>query len=226
MQCTAKSKQSGQRCKKDAVEGYKVCHIHGGKSPKGEASATYKTGMHSKYLPAKLGAIYEGIEHDLEANVLSRNIRLREALIREKLSLLEDAPDSQEIWDKLRKQVDAIQKDFGNENYGGVTVGFIILNRLIDDRQAYHMALQEVRKDLNEQRNDTQAKAAITLKGESAISVNELMAFVGALMNLISTTVSNQDERNKIYHAIDRLTRVEESPSLATRNTETRGEHG
>ena len=36
-QCAAKSKQSGERCKKDAVASMSVCHIHGGKSLTGIA---------------------------------------------------------------------------------------------------------------------------------------------------------------------------------------------
>jgi hypothetical protein len=32
-QCSAKSKQSGQRCKRPAIEGGTVCYIHGGAAP-------------------------------------------------------------------------------------------------------------------------------------------------------------------------------------------------
>lgn len=220
--CGAKRRDGSPCQRKPSLNGR--CYLHGGKTPKGVDSPHFKTGAHSKYLPTRLGAIYESIEADLESNVLSRNIRLREALIREKLELLEDAPDAQEVWDKLRKLIDQIKKDFSNEDYGGVQVGFMMLDHLIDERQLYHMSLMEVRKDLNEQRNDTTAKASITLKGENAIGINELMTFVGAMMNLISTTVSNQDERNRIYNAIERLTRAEESPGFAVINTEAR--HG
>lgn len=41
-QCTAKSKQTGERCKKPCVPGKKVCHWHGGRSkgaPKGNKNA-------------------------------------------------------------------------------------------------------------------------------------------------------------------------------------------
>jgi len=41
-QCTAKSKRSGERCKKDAVIGMGVCHIHGGKSLVGTDNPAFK----------------------------------------------------------------------------------------------------------------------------------------------------------------------------------------
>lgn len=38
-QCTARSKQSQQRCKRAAILGGRVCSIHGGKSPRAIKSA-------------------------------------------------------------------------------------------------------------------------------------------------------------------------------------------
>jgi len=32
-QCTATAKSTGERCKKDAVPGAEVCHVHGGNAP-------------------------------------------------------------------------------------------------------------------------------------------------------------------------------------------------
>lgn len=210
-QCTAKSKSTGERCKNPCVTGSTKCRLHGGKSPRGASHPNFKTGQHSKYLPARLSAIYEEIEDDLEANVLSRNLRLREAFIRQQLAKLEDAPDAAQVWESLRKELDNLTAYFQNEDYGRVAVTLDRIGRMVDERQLYHQNIAEIRKDLNEQRNDTTAKAAITLKGESAVSAAELMAFVGAIMNLISTTVSNANERNRIYDAIERLTGAKES---------------
>jgi hypothetical protein len=38
-QCTARSKQSGQRCKQRVVPGAAVCHYHGGAAPQVKAAA-------------------------------------------------------------------------------------------------------------------------------------------------------------------------------------------
>lgn len=209
--CNGISKTTGEQCLNPAMIGSEKCYHHGGATPRGIASPQFKTGKYSRSLPVRLAAIYEGIEADLETNLLSNNIRLREALIRQKLEMLEDAPDSQAAWDSLRSQISDLQKAFINEDYGKVQLGFENINRLIDKRNLYHLTASEIRKDLNEQRNDTNAKAAINYKGENAISINELMAFVGAMMNLISTTVSNVSERNRIFDAIERLTSTKES---------------
>lgn len=212
-QCTAKSKSTGERCKNPCVTGSTKCRLHGGKSLKGAEHPQFKDGRYSKYMPVRLQAIYQEIEQDLEANILSRNIHLREALIRQKLEMLEDAPDSQQAWNELRTLVDDVHTAYNKMDDAKMTLTLEKINRVIDERVLYHMAATEIRKDLNEQRNDTTAKANISMKGESAISAAELMAFVGAIMNLISSTVSNSKERESIYHAIQRLTSTQESAS-------------
>lgn len=58
MQCKAKSKRSGDRCKRAAMIGKEVCMIHGGKSPRGMDSPHTKTGRYSKDAPARLNARY------------------------------------------------------------------------------------------------------------------------------------------------------------------------
>lgn len=209
-QCTAKSKSTQERCKNPCVTGSTKCRLHGGKSPKGIESPNFKHGRFSSHLPTKLGAIYEDIENDLELNILSRNMRLREAFIRQNLAHIEDAPDAAQAWNDLRKELDNLTAHFSNEDYGKVAISLDKLGRMVDERQLYHQSVAEIRKDLNEQRNDTTAKAAITLKGENAVSASEVMAFVGAIMNLISTTVSNAEERGAIYNAIERLTSTSE----------------
>lgn len=211
--CTAKAKRSGKQCELPAVSGSKKCRMHGGSTPKGIESPHFKTGKHSKYLPARLSAIYEDIENDLEANILSRNIHLREALIRERLQWLEDSPDSAQVWSELRTLIDDIHIAYGGMNDAKMTLTLEKINRLLDERNLYHMTVAEIRKDLNEQRSDTNAKAAITAKSSEMITAPELMAFVGALFASIAQIVSNPKEIQEIHNAAHRLISAGESRS-------------
>lgn len=209
--CGAKTR-SGKPCQSKPMPNGR-CRMHGGSTPHGAELPQFKHGKFSKYLPNRLMEIYEDVESDLEHNLLSRNIKLRETFLREKLAMLDDAPDSREAWEQLRDSVDEMTRAFENDDLGLVKIGLMSLDRLINNMQAYHMAVDEIRSDLAEQRKDKQTLSAIEYKGENAVPITELMSFVSAILNLISTTVSNANERNKIYDAIDRLTRVEESPA-------------
>jgi len=48
--CTAKSKRTGKRCRAPAVQGWKVCRMHGarGGAPEGKRNGNYRHGARSK----------------------------------------------------------------------------------------------------------------------------------------------------------------------------------
>jgi hypothetical protein len=61
--CKARSKQTGERCKAWAAPGREVCRHHGGKTPRGLASPSFKHGLYSKWaapdLAVKLAELEE-----------------------------------------------------------------------------------------------------------------------------------------------------------------------
>ena len=51
LRCSARSRRSGMQCKGPAVQGKRVCRMHGGKSPgapPGERNGRYKNGKRTK----------------------------------------------------------------------------------------------------------------------------------------------------------------------------------
>lgn len=74
-QCTAKSKTTGERCKQPAVEGRTVCRFHGGLSPRGPESATWKHGHYSVVtMPDSLRKHVERLAGDPDALSLRRSV--------------------------------------------------------------------------------------------------------------------------------------------------------
>lgn len=96
-QCTAKSKRSQTRCKKDAVVGTRVCHIHGGKSKKGLDHPDFVDGDRSKYFKrGRLREIYQGLESSGRFDPYAADHDLR-LLITRQLDLLESG-ESRDLW--------------------------------------------------------------------------------------------------------------------------------
>lgn len=204
--CTGTAKSTGLRCELPACKGYDVCRLHGGKTPRGVDSPHFKTGKHSLYyLPTKLQKIAEGIPAEFDKDVLSRNTLLTEAFIRQKLETLEDAPDSREAWESLRKDLDKLIEAFSNENYGAVAVRLDSISRLIDERILYHMGVSEIRRDLAEQRANQKAIADIEFKGQNAIPVSQLIKFLLSIIEIAAAVISNPKERYALFDGIDRL---------------------
>lgn len=93
--CTAKSKQSGKRCKRLPSVDREVCAMHGGKSPKGFAAAAYKHGRHSKYLnhlPSSKQERFEANARDATgAPSLTEEINLTMLHLQEVVEMLGDS---------------------------------------------------------------------------------------------------------------------------------------
>jgi hypothetical protein len=80
-QCTARSKRTGERCKKAAMSGKGVCHIHGGKTPTGAMLRQFRHGRHSKYLPEQMLERYNVAQQDPERLALADEIALIDTAI-------------------------------------------------------------------------------------------------------------------------------------------------
>ena len=108
-QCTARSKRSGERCRKHAMRGRTVCLAHGGRTPRGVASPHFKTGRYSRSLPGHLLAAYEEALRDPRLLSLRDEAALIDAMINELLSQIDDdTPESKErrIFRQVRRLID------------------------------------------------------------------------------------------------------------------------
>lgn len=85
-QCTATSKQSGERCKRAAADGSSKCYIHGGKTPRGADSPNLKHGRYSAYLKdslkSKLDDVQAGDPLDLLPELEVQRVLLSDYLSR------------------------------------------------------------------------------------------------------------------------------------------------
>lgn len=106
MQCTAKSKRSGQQCRNYAVTGKDKCRMHGGTTP-------IKHGLYSKYATTTLGSRLEQAENDPELLSAKRQVALLAALQSRKfdqLAQLDDDEVADDQVEELRKLTDSMGK--------------------------------------------------------------------------------------------------------------------
>lgn len=104
-QCTAKSKRTGERCRRAAMHGQAVCYMHGGASrrkggaPKGSKNAL-KTGQYETILASTMTPEELSYRDSLDINPLTtlretlKTLRMRELRI---LRRIKKAMDAEEI---------------------------------------------------------------------------------------------------------------------------------
>lgn len=100
--CSAHSKASGKLCRRAKLTGREVCHMHGGKTPRGFASPHTKTGRWSKDMPTRLAARAEEARRDPELLVLRDDIALLDARLADVLERV-DSGESGEKWRQLKQ---------------------------------------------------------------------------------------------------------------------------
>lgn len=210
-QCTGKAKTTGHRCKNPAIVGSNTCRMHNGHAKRGVAHHSYIDGKYSKHVPNSLMAFYEDSQANPDYQDIRENIKLREAFIREKLSMLDDAPESHAVWKAFRKTLSNFRKAWANEDYGRAQIELDELDRIIDERLVYFEVQKEIRTDLAEQRKDHTAIASIEYKGETVATASDMLTFVSIVLNLISSHVSNTTEQQTIYDAINSIIGTQEN---------------
>lgn len=102
LQCSAKSKQTGVRCKQPVVRGRTVCHYHGGATPVGAAHPSYTGAGRSKYLPVAMAERYRAAKADPELLALRKDLALLEVRLASLLERMDPADVDAGTWVEIR----------------------------------------------------------------------------------------------------------------------------
>lgn len=205
MQCAAKSKRTGEQCRKHATPGRDVCHIHGGKSPRGNKASNFKHGRHSSYLPDHLAQAYHAALEDQKLTDVGEEIALVDALIADSLSTLQAGNNAQfwsEVGDHIKSARLAIVKEVDLKR---LNKSLDAINKITEERRLYFAAENALQLKIEQRRKLVETKERIALQGERAVSVQELMVFMGVVIDLINRKVPDSEQRHDILDSIDHL---------------------
>lgn len=209
-QCKAKSKRSGQQCQQPAMHGSEVCYMHGGKTPKGIASPHFKTGRWSNHLTGKIAAAYADMESDETLLSLRDDIRLSDAMLRANFAKLQTG-ESGEAWKLMKKAVDGLWKGIDREDYAGCMEALRDMRDVVDGRIAHNAAEDAIRTGLEQRRKLIESEQKLTTQGERAITTEQLMLFVGALLGSLRTHIQDAATLTKIQSDISLLISASET---------------
>lgn len=190
MQCDAKSKQSGKQCKRNASHGSTKCAIHGGKSLRGIASANFKTGRYSKHLPVGLLDAYQDAINDPELLSVRGDIHLIDTLLLSKLQNL-DTGESAQHWIALVKHIIEARKAMKSEDYGELSKRLDEMEALADKRRLHYATEDEIIIQVEQRRKLVETEQGMSLKKERAITAEQAMLLVSAMLDSVKRNVSD-----------------------------------
>lgn len=201
MQCKAKSKQSGQRCKRHAVPGMEVCAIHGGKSLKGVAHPNYQGKGFSKYIPVGLIDTFNEFRADPDKLVMDEQIAIVDTYMAQLLESLGDY-SSPELWEQLQQQVmeyhkapDAERKNLLAYIFQTIEAGASYVSKW----DTLHKALEQRRKLVADERKRR-------IEAEQMISAEQAMLIVTGLLESVRRNVSDRNTLTAIQADFIQLT--------------------
>jgi hypothetical protein len=209
-QCTAKSKQSGQRCKKDAIPGRVVCHMHGGRSPTGIASPQYKHGRYSRGMPVRLRARYEQATTDPKLLELREEIALLDARAGDLLSRV-DTGESGALWRELmqaRAMLLAARRA-GNAEEQAEALNAIL--DLINQGHTDYRAWSEVGSVLEARRRMVESERRRLVEMQQMITSEQAMLLIGAIGGIVKAHVPDKIALAAISQDIRSLLSAEEA---------------
>lgn len=197
-QCTAKAKSTGERCLQPAAPGYNVCRFHGGKTPRGVASATYKHGRYSKVLKeGDLAARFSEAQDDPDLLSLRADV----ALVTARLEGLLDNVDAMayaERWRQLTTAYTIVREGMMARDTQAVANGMDSLGKIIQDGAKDAAAWPEIYDLLERRRRISDSERRRMIELQQTVTLNEFHH----LMLQIAQTVREYVTDAKALHGI------------------------
>lgn len=208
MQCNAKSRQSGEQCKKNAVHGSTKCHMHGGKTPAGIASPHYRTGRYSDHLPTRMASRYAESKNDAQLLELRDEVSLIDARIVDLLGRV-DTGESGKVWKELK----AAHSELVEANAKGDSIGIVTamyrIGTLIGEGADDYAAWNEVLTVVEQRRRMVESERKRLVELQQTLTIDQAMLMIGALTGIIRAHVTDTRTLAAISADFDRIIEVE-----------------
>lgn len=204
MQCTAKSKRSGEQCKNAAMAGKNVCRMHGGKSLGGLASPRLKTGRYSKYLPLQLADRYQEALDDGELLALRDEVALVDARVAELLARV-NTGESGALWQQLRETFAAFRQYRATGNVPQMGHALAKVEALIERGGVDSEVWREIALAIEQRRRLVESERKRLVEMQQTITAEQAMVLLAAVVDTVKRNVTDRAALAAISADLGRL---------------------
>ena len=197
MQCQAKAKSTGKQCNRSAVNGKRVCTVHGGLTPGGIASPNFKTARYSKYLPDRLSSRYEQAVNDPQLLELNHEIALIDSRLSDLLARI-DTGETGQLWQDATK---AWQKYRLNQDDETAAQLDTLIKKGNDDYQAWN----EIQDTIEQRRRLVESERKRLVEAQQYVTAVQAMTLIGNVLAIIKDNVTDRQTLQAISTGINQL---------------------
>lgn len=179
----------GETCESPVVMENGRCRIHGGKSPPpGPEHHSYRTGLYSKAVPARLRDRLEQLLTDPEVMSHRRDAALLAARAEELLEQL-DTGEAGAAWKRARDLYEQVQAQLRDGDHEGAKVSMDRLGRQLREGAAEHEKWRELRELLDGRRAHVVAEHKRQLDLNQHVTVEQMLVMMYRVVNLVKQLV-------------------------------------
>lgn len=171
--------------------GRTVCYHHGGKTPVGIASPSFKTGKYSRYLPARLSERYEEALSDSELLALREEIALVDSRLADLLTCV-DSGESGHLWQLLKDTHGEMLEARAAGDTQTMAIKLKTLGTLIQEGLADYAAWEDVRRILEQRRKLVESERKRLVEMQQVLTTERAMVLVHALAETVKKHVSDR----------------------------------
>lgn len=182
-----------RRCRQHAIDKDNGrCKRHGGQTPKGVASASWEGQGYSRYLPESLGERMDEFMKDPEISSVREELALADVRLSMKLEELEEG-GSRELWDDLKKQVDALDMALQNKDIQTASAALRRIKDVIQKGAEEQERWDEVFHVMEQKRKLAETETKRTKASSNTLTVEEASMLVDFMVNIMQDVVDRYD---------------------------------
>lgn len=215
LQCTAKAKNTGQRCMQPIVPGMTKCRYHGGKSLKGPDQPNWKHGRYSKYLPELVKARYETARRDPELLGLREEIALIDARLSQLLEKV-NRGETEMLFPRIQEAFRQVMLGKSQHNEFLELQAFDKLKTLIEEGASESEAWGEIRQSIKLRAELSRGEIKRLETMQQMITATQAMSLLARVVTVIKDNVEDPTTVHKIAIAINGLLDYRASPTALT----------
>jgi len=202
--CGAK-KAHGGTCRALAMRGSARCMKHGGKSPKGFASATFKHGLRSKYMPQGLGRRFSAAMSDPELLRLEKDVGLVEARLLELIERV-DKSGAAQLWANVQGAFAVFQEALHGGDKATVSVALNELGDRINRGAADWQTWGEIMQVIEQRRKLIDSIRKHEVQSAEIVTLTEAQVLFSGMAHLVREHVKDKQALRAIAEGFAKLT--------------------
>lgn len=203
--CIAWNGNAGRQCEVRAMIKKTVCQTHGGRTPSGAASTSFKTGRWSKDLDARLGKRYEEALAYQDLLDLREPIALTVARIGE---LLGDPAAAGETLDNLMDHLQGIEKAFTEQDANGVVLGLRQMKGAIGGAKRSIRVYRQVDRLTEQLRKLVDSESRRQIQAAQMITVTQAVTIMTAHASDVRDVITQRTDQETARIILAEVTRI------------------